>query len=102
MKWRAGRKHSLAANMRKDFADRSVQDRVGDIVERSRLGVDDHDAGACFSRAGDCARDRINLQAAADCEQEIGFERRIHCTLDDLRNERLTEGDRVALQHSVT
>ena len=62
---------------RQHFPDRLANHGIGEIVERRGLGVDDDDArpGACGDRNE--AGDRIDLQARADGQQQIGLGRRI-------------------------
>src|SRR6188474_2991480 len=88
----------LLADRRQDFPDPSAQDGVCHLVERRRLGVDDHHAGA----AGPCrwhrGGDWVNLQARADRQQQIGRFSRQHRAFDDARHQRLAERDRRALE----
>ena len=46
-------------------------------------------------------RDRIHLQAGPDGEQHVGFPCRLHRPIDHLRNQRLPERDRRALENSA-
>ena len=61
-----------AADLREHGADGLMNDSVGDLIERSRLGVDDDHAGA--RRLGDRHKTghRIHLKTRADGEKQIG------------------------------
>ena len=66
---------SGAAERRQHLADRPAQHRVGDVVERCRLVVHDHDAGARLARPRHDAGHRVDLQRRADREQQVGLAR---------------------------
>src|SRR5262245_27007997 len=82
------------ADRRQDAPDRITQHDVGEIVERRRLGVDDHETGTRLLRERHEPGRRKDLQARADGEQQVtafGGPRR---TLDHLWHQRLAERNR--------
>src|SRR4051794_2970813 len=84
-----------------DLADGSGQFHVRQVVECRLLRIHDDDLRADFLRRRDRTSDRINLQTGSNSEQAIGFVDHFHRTFDHLTHERLSEGDRVALQNSA-
>ena len=83
------------ANSRQHVANTLLNNSVGEFVELRRLGVDDDDACARCFRSGNYASDRIDLQRAANREQQVSFAAQ-PCmrALDDFRDQRLAERDR--------
>src|SRR5438105_6500510 len=82
-------------------ADRAPEHRIGHAVVGRGLGIDDHGLRARPARDVESARDRIDLQARAYREEEVGLARRLHRTVDHLGQERLAERDGVALEDAA-
>src|SRR5258705_13521714 len=69
-------------NTRQDFSDRVAKHGVRDAVEGRRQRVDDHHARAGTFCGGNGARDRVDLQAGAYRDEQIGFGGRVHRAVD--------------------
>ena len=103
---RSGRAHTATRRSTRRrapaaLADRCAQHGVGQSVEWRRRVVQDHDPRAGRLGDRDDARDRVDLQRAADREHQVGFARHRERALDDGRHQRLPERDRVALEDAA-
>jgi len=65
------------------------------------LGVDDDDSRSRVAGKRHHSGHRIDLQAGANGDEEVGPGRSLHRPIDDLWHERLTEGNRGALQDAT-
>src|SRR5262245_38776248 len=78
------------------------QQRVGQVVQRSGLRVDDDDARTGRFGGRNRAGYGIHLQARSNSEQQFRVCCGLHCTFDDFRNQWLAEGDGGAFQDPST
>src|SRR6185369_15935880 len=99
--WPRGWTPPLRTNERRqDLAYWLVEDEVGDVVEGRGLRVDDHERRAgVFGERNEAGR-RVDLQAGADGEQQVGLLGGAHGALDHLRHQGLPERDGRALENA--
>src|SRR3954452_5486349 len=85
---------------RQQVTDLTQQHRVREAIHGGRLTVHDHDPGSSRLRPRHDIRGREHGQRGTDRQQQVAFVGCPHRLVDHLRDERLPERDRVALQDS--
>ena len=88
---RATSRRFARADRRQHVADWRTNHRVGDVVERSRLGIHDDDTRAGRLGERNEASHRIHLEAGPYREQEVGVPRGARGGVNHLRDESLAE-----------
>src|SRR6187431_3031072 len=73
----------------KDLADRTVEYRVGNLVELRRLSIQDDHSRARGLRVGNCTGNGVDLQARSNREQEVGLLHGRQGALDHFRHKSL-------------
>ena len=86
---------------REDLPDLASEHDVGEAVHVGRAGVDDDDASAGGLRRRHAVGGRVDAERRADGQQEVALLADLQRPLDDLRHQRLTERDGVALEDAA-
>ncbi len=83
---------------REDLPDLASEHDVSEAIHVRRAGVDDDHASAGGLRRRHAVGGRVDAQCRADGQEEVTLLAGPQRPVDDLRHQRLTEGDGVALQ----